>query len=160
MEHFSHPWLAHTGNLACPFYPLRPPGGVLIIFLIRRLPNCLTRARSTSSTHLACHYRRCFCTNTVTVTSTRRFRLRSKCTFHPRSRDQPRSTCCNACLFIHPIRISGLQRRWRILGCCVMGRLSFRESLSRAMGMPTHAAETRDGKTAGEWLKLFLAPGL
>jgi len=27
-------------------------------------------------------------------------------------------------------------------------------------GMPAHAAETRDGKTAGEWLKLFLAPGL
>jgi len=27
-------------------------------------------------------------------------------------------------------------------------------------GMPAHAAETRDGRTAGEWLKLFLAPGL
>lgn len=27
-------------------------------------------------------------------------------------------------------------------------------------GMPAHATETRDGKTAGEWLKLFLAPGL
>jgi len=27
-------------------------------------------------------------------------------------------------------------------------------------GMSAYAAESRDGKTAGEWLKLFLAPGL
>ena len=26
--------------------------------------------------------------------------------------------------------------------------------------MPAYAAELRDGKTAGEWLKLFLAPDL
>ena len=26
--------------------------------------------------------------------------------------------------------------------------------------MPAYAAESREGKSAGEWLKLFLAPGL